>query len=72
MAWEDELKEFEIVARTAPIGDAEAYGHSLGGDEKELDDDDLKLLEEEIVAELEDADAEDEEELEEDDDDFYV
>lgn len=39
MSWKEELKEFELLARTAPLGDAEAYGRSL--EEHEDDSDDL-------------------------------
>jgi hypothetical protein len=42
MSWSEELKEFEFLARTAPPGDAEAYGRSLventGGHEGDSDD----------------------------------
>jgi hAT family C-terminal dimerisation region len=78
MGWSEELKEFEIVARTAPVGDAEAYGRSLEDDEEDSEElenaleelkDDLMALEDELVADLEDN----EEEQDDDDvDDFYV
>ena len=35
MRWAEELTEFEFAARMEPVGDAEAYGHSLG--EPEMD-----------------------------------
>jgi hypothetical protein len=67
MAWGDELKEFEAVARTAPIGEAEAFGCSLGVAEEDSDDDnDIVALEDELVAE-EQTKPEDE-----DEDDFYL
>ena len=37
MNWTDELIEFEFAARTAVVGDAEAYGRSLGEPEADLD-----------------------------------
>ena len=37
MNWTDELIEFEFAARTAVVGDAEAYGRSLGEPEVDLD-----------------------------------
>ena len=39
MSWDEELKEFELNARIAPPGDAEAYGRSL--EEPGIDSDDL-------------------------------
>jgi len=32
MSWSEELEEFEMIAWTAPLGDAEAYGRSLEED----------------------------------------
>ena len=29
LLWKEELKDFELLAKTAPLGNAEAYGHSL-------------------------------------------
>jgi hypothetical protein len=66
MRWSDELKEFEFAARVAPLGDAEAYGHSLDniGDEDPDDYDDmlddlekdLEEMEENVIEELADDD----------------
>src|SRR5882757_6433465 len=52
MRWKDELTEFEFAARTDPVGDAEAYGHSLGDDEVDSDviDEDLEVLEKDLEA----------------------
>ena len=36
MSWTDELIEFEFAARTVVVGDAEAYGRSLGEPEVDL------------------------------------
>jgi hypothetical protein len=77
MSWKDELTEFELAARTAPLGDAEAYKRSLEDPETESDDleddlkNDLEELEQELVTELE-MGQEEEEEEEEDEDDFYA
>ena len=63
MGWDEELKEFELAAQTAPLGDAEAYGHSLeipDEDSDELEElldslnDDLQASEEDLIEELED------------------
>ena len=37
MQWNDELIEFEFAARMEPVGDAEAYGHSLRDDDERSD-----------------------------------
>jgi hAT family C-terminal dimerisation region len=52
MHWTDELTEFEFAARTEPVGDAEAYGHSLGEPEMDLDviDEDLEDLQKDLEA----------------------
>jgi predicted nucleic acid-binding Zn-ribbon protein len=81
MSWSDELKEFELAARTAPLGDAEAYGRSLEEAEEESDeledelDDlrkDLEALEEVLSVELQDdIDVEDQDQ-DQDIDDFYA
>jgi hypothetical protein len=36
--WKDELKFFEYASRTEPLGDAEAYGRSLGDPHEDSDD----------------------------------
>jgi hypothetical protein len=76
MAWDVELKEFEAIARTAPIGEAEAYGRSLGVDEEGSDDDDdIQAFEElvaELEAEIEETQDEGSQEIQEDDDDIYL
>src|SRR5271154_3496403 len=67
MSWNDELNEFEMAARTAPIGDAEAYGHSLEDKEEDLDEaedmikDLREALEEETTEDKLDEDKDDEE-----------
>jgi hypothetical protein len=38
MQWNNELIEFEFATRMAPVGDAEAYGHSLREEEKDDND----------------------------------
>ena len=74
MRWTDELTEFEFAARTAPVGDAEAYGRSLGEPEVDLDaiDEDLEDMQKDLEA-LEQqhlsSDEEEEEEDEEEDED---
>ena len=52
MQWNNELIEFEFAAKMEPIGDAEAYGHSLNDDEVESDamEDDLDDLEKDLEA----------------------
>jgi len=76
MSWVEELTEFELRARVAPIGEAEAYGRSLEEPEEDSDDlmdaldelrNDLKALDEELMEELED-----ESEDLEDDEDIYA
>ena len=48
MQWKDELIEIEYAARLEPLGDAEAYGHSLKEDEgPDTVEDELYDLEEE-------------------------
>ena len=42
MCWAEELTEFEFAARMEPVGDAEAYGCSLGEpgmDQNAIDED---------------------------------
>ena len=74
MHWAEELTEFEFAARTAPVGDAEAYGRSLGEPEVDLDaiDEDLEDMQKDLEA-LEQqhlsSDEEEEEEDEEEDED---
>ena len=73
MSWSEELKEFELIALTTPLGDAEAYGRSLEEDEGDSDDlmdmlDDLDTLAEQLVNELEESGEESEDD---DDDDIY-
>jgi hypothetical protein len=72
MRWTDELTEFEFAARTAPVGDADAYGRSLGEPEVDLDaiDEDLEDLQKDLEAleqQLLDSDEEEDEEDEEED-----
>ena len=76
MSWVEELTEFELRARVAPTGEAEAYGRSLEEPEEDSDDlmdaldelrNDLKALDEELMEELED-----ESEDLEDDEDIYA
>ena len=75
MRWTDELTEFEFAARTAPVGDADAYGHSLGESEMDLNaiDEDLEDLQKDLealkqqVLDSDDSDEEEEEEEEEED-----
>ena len=73
MSWEEENKEFEIKALTAPLGDAEAYGRSLEEPDVDLDDlmsvvdkIDFETLEQELINELEGSESE------EDEDDIYA
>ena len=74
MRWTDELTEFEFAARTAPVGDAEAYKRSLGEPEVDSDaiDEDLEDMQKDLEA-LEQqhlsSDEEEEEEEEEEDED---
>lgn len=66
--WSDELKEFEHAARTAAVGDPEAYGRSLDNEgensdemEEALDNlqKDLEALEEVILEGEQDNDEDD-------------
>lgn len=73
MSWNDELIEFEHVARTAPLGDPEAYGRSLEEPEEEESDsvedvvvEPRDMLEEELMDEVEGREEED------DEDDIYL
>jgi hypothetical protein len=77
MAWDEELKEFELNAWIAPPGDADAYGHSL--EEPDIDSDDLMdevnglrnefdALEQELISELKYSEGEG---ADEDDDIYY-
>jgi hypothetical protein len=50
MSWDDELKEFEYMARTDPSEDPDTYGRNLySGD---LDDDELEKIVEEVTRAL--------------------
>jgi hypothetical protein len=71
--WTDELTEFEFAARTEPVDDAEAYGHSLGEPEMDLDvidedledlQKDLEALEQKLLSGSDDKEDEDEDEEE--------
>ena len=75
MRWAEELTEFEFAARTERVGDAEAYGRSLGEpemDQDAIDEDledlqkDLEALEQQLLGDSDDEEEEDEEEDEED------
>jgi hypothetical protein len=78
MSWNDELIEFEHVARTAPLGDPEAYGHSLEEPEEgESDyledgvvDEPREMLEEVPMDQVEGRDDDDDDD--DDNDDIYV
>ena len=70
MRWTDELTEFEFAVRTALVGGAEAYGHSLGEPEVDLDaidedledmQKDLKALEQQHLSSDEDEEGEEDE-----------
>jgi hypothetical protein len=71
MTWKEELMEFERLARSAPPGDAEAYGRHLEDDKGDSDDisdrneEDInsEVIGEQITPELKDN---------EDDEDIYV
>ena len=80
MAWDEELKEFELNARIAPPGDADAYGRSL--DEPDIDSDDLMdevdglrnefdALEQELISELGNSEGEEEGEEADEDEEMY-
>jgi hypothetical protein len=80
MSWSEELREFELLARTAPLGDAEAYGRSLeenDDDSDNLSDDldesvvNLEVLGEQFTTELESTEDGEEDE-DEDEDDIYL
>jgi hypothetical protein len=66
-SWKDELMEFELLARTEPVGDADAYGRSL----EESGEDSDKLMEamDDITSELEMFDKRKEEKAEEEEED---
>ena len=77
MHWAEELTEFEFAARTEPVGDAEAYGHSLGEpemDQDAIDEDledlqkDLEALEQQLLGDSDDEEEEDKKEDKEDED----
>jgi hypothetical protein len=81
MSWKDELKEFELAARTAPPSDPEAYGRSLedpGEDSDDLKDaideveKNLKVLEGELVKNWEDNTEDEDDEDDEDEDEFEI
>jgi hypothetical protein len=82
MGWIEELIEFEHMAWTAPVGEAEAYRRSLEDPEKDLENlekdlkkdlEDLKSETEEEPSNLEDdEEGDDDEEDDEDEDDIYV
>ena len=88
MSWKDELREFEHMALTVPLGDPEAYGRSLEDPDEDSDaledvldemrkDLELEALEEELMNELasaddDDDDGKDDEDDEDDEDDIYV
>ena len=73
MSWTDELLGFEMAARTAPLGDAEAYRRSLETTEDNLDDlendirKELEELEEDLVLQESESGNDDE-----DSDDIYA
>ena len=78
MSWKEEIKQFELKALTAPLGDAEAYGRSLQVSDNDSDDlmdkvdklgDEFEKLEKELISELEEGGVE---EGDDDDDDIYV
>ena len=75
MAWPEELMEFEYMAQTASVGEAEAYGRSLGEPETDLDEWEKELkkslgdLESALEDELDDSDNDSEEDGDEDEDD---
>ena len=68
MTWKEELTEFERLARSAPPGDAEAYGRNLEEDKgdtdniSEQDEEEInsEVIGEQITPELRDNDGEDE------------
>ena len=70
MSWSEELKEFELVAWTAPRGDAEAYGHSL--EEPEDKSDDLKDAWDDLRNDLGDLEQEHIDDMEKASEDMYV
>jgi hypothetical protein len=65
MSWSEELKEFEMLARIAPVGDADAYGRSL---EESEDDSDILM---ETVGDLQNE-LHERLEKEDDEDDIYL
>lgn len=66
-SWKDELMEFELLARTEPVGDADAYGRSL----EESGEDSDKLMEavDDLTSELEIFDKGKEKKAEEEEED---
>jgi len=81
MSWKDELKEFELAARTVPPSDPEAYGRSLedpGEDSDDLKDaideveKDMKVLEGELVKNWKDNTEDEDDEDDEDEDEFEI
>ena len=58
MSWDEELKDFEYMARTALSEDPDTYGCNLGA--AELDDDELEEIIADMVKETEVAEEEEE------------
>jgi hypothetical protein len=80
MSWKEEIKEFELKALTAPLGDAEAYGRSLQESDNDSDGlmdkvdklgDEFEKLEKELISELEESGVEEGDD-DGDDDDIYA
>jgi hypothetical protein len=58
ISWTEELREFEFAAQVEPVGDAEAYGHSLEQPEENLSE--IEELLDDIMKDLEELETEDE------------
>jgi hypothetical protein len=73
MTWKEELAEFERLARSAPPGDAEAYGRNLEEDEGDLESDSISEKNEEINSEVidEQITPDNNENAEDDNEDIY-
>jgi hypothetical protein len=70
MCWRDELTEFEFAAKTDPVGDAEAYGRSLGDDGEDSDVlyEELEDLEKDLEALERQLQSDSDNEVDDDDD----
>ena len=75
MTWEEELMEFERLARSALPGDAEAYGRNLdedNGDSDNVSEPDKGEINSEVIGEQNTLELKDNEDGEDENEDMYV